>query len=82
MPLTNSLLPRLLGGALEHNSDDYAQNEDFIVRLHDALLPVVDNSEVNLVIAEDVFEAYGANVVGDAREMLLQSGMNERGKKA
>jgi len=137
MPLTSSLLLRLLGGTLEHNSSgNTEQDGDFTVQLRDTLLLVVDDSEVNLVIAEDVFEAYGAsvdiaesgaeaiemvqekdydivfmdhmmpdmdgvdttkiirqlpddkyktlpiialtaNVVGDAREMLLQSGMND-----
>ena len=135
MPLTSSLLLRLLDGVSDYTDND-THGENLTVKLCDTLLLVVDDSEVNLVIAEDVFEAYGAsvdtvgsgfeaiemvkekdydiifmdhmmpdldgadttkiirqfpeekyrdlpiialtaNVVGDAREMLLQSGMND-----
>jgi PAS domain S-box-containing protein len=136
MPLTSSLLWRLLGGVTTCPESGNTQDEELTVLLHDVSILVVDDSEVNLVIAEDVFEAYGArvdivdsgaeavemiqkkdydivfmdhmmpdmdgvdttkvirrlgddkykklpiialtaNVVGDARDMLLQSGMND-----
>ncbi|MCL2619172.1 MAG: ATP-binding protein, partial [Defluviitaleaceae bacterium] len=61
MPLTSMLMLRLLGG-LASAGDDDAQGGEFTLELSDTLLLVVDDSEVNLFIAEDVLLSYGAEV--------------------
>ena len=62
-PLTSALLLRLLGGASEYADNGDGQTEDFTVTLNnDVSILVVDDSDINLVIAEEVFNAYGANV--------------------
>jgi len=59
-PLTCASLVRLLGGTAIDALQSPALSESFTVALHDVKLLIVDDSEINLVIAEEVFTAYGA----------------------
>ena len=62
MPLTTSLLLRLLGGFCRCTGEDGAQDEDFTVQLQDTQILVVDDIDINLDIAKHIFEMYGARV--------------------
>ena len=62
IPLTCALLSRLLGGvAYNNNSADSGEGE-FTLRLRDTRLLVVDDIDINLIIAEELLIAYGGNV--------------------
>jgi CheY-like chemotaxis protein len=62
MPFTSLLLTRLLGGKMyDHNEINIDAGES-TVRLHNARLLVVDDIDINLMIAEDILLAYGADV--------------------
>ena len=61
MPLTSLLLSRFLGGkAYDQNVIDAVETESLQVR--DTRLLVVDDIDINLIIAEEILLAYGAQV--------------------
>jgi PAS domain S-box-containing protein len=135
-PITSLMASRLLDGKVQGQPDGLPKTDERPLCLHDTQLLVVDDNEINLIIAENVLLAYGgrvsvagsgaeavelvkandydivfmdhmmpemdgvdatkviralpgekyarlpivaltANVVGDVREMFLQSGMND-----
>jgi len=61
-PLTSVLLVRLLGGKVDYLEDGELQDKEFTVILRDTSFLVVDDSEINLLIAENLFKTYGAEV--------------------
>ena len=62
IPLTSLLIVGLLGG--ETNTDDSSgkNDSDYYLRLNDAKLLVVDDIEINLIIAEETLIHYGGEV--------------------
>ena len=73
IPLTCALLSRLLGGSafFQSGADDSA--EGLSMRLRDTRLLVVDDIDINLVIAEELLVAYGGRVdTADSGERALE----------
>jgi PAS domain S-box-containing protein len=62
MPLTSLLLVRLLGGKTGVQDEINIDGEEATVSLNNARLLVVDDIDINLMIAEDILIAYGAEV--------------------
>jgi CheY-like chemotaxis protein len=62
MPFTSLLLSRLLGGKVYDQNEANANVEGLTVHLHDARVLVVDDIDINLMIAEDMLVAYGGQV--------------------
>jgi CheY-like chemotaxis protein len=62
MPLTSLLLSRLLGGKAYDQKEIYIGGEESTVRLYNTRLLVVDDIDINLMIAEEMLIAYGAQV--------------------
>ncbi|MCL2544348.1 MAG: ATP-binding protein [Clostridia bacterium] len=61
MPLTNLLLAKLLDGKTGKRRDA-SVDEASAMRLHDTRILVVDDIEINLLIAEETLQHYGAEV--------------------
>ena len=61
VPLTNLMLARLLDGKLDRQRDAQA-DETSTIQLHGARILVVDDIEINLLIAEETLQHYGAQV--------------------
>ncbi|MCL1828341.1 MAG: ATP-binding protein [Oscillospiraceae bacterium] len=61
-PFTSLLVARLLDKETYSRYEDDAQAGEASIRLHNALLLVVDDIDINLVIAEETLVAYGAYV--------------------
>ncbi|MCL2158278.1 MAG: response regulator, partial [Oscillospiraceae bacterium] len=62
MPLTSLLLYQILGGKADELTDSGASGGAFAIRLKDARLLVVDDIDINLMIASEVLGEYGGTV--------------------
>jgi PAS domain S-box-containing protein len=72
-PLTSLVVARFLDESLEAvYSDKVREDEKSELRLHNARILVVDDNEINLLIAEEVLRAYGGEVdTADSGAMAL-----------
>jgi PAS domain S-box-containing protein len=62
MPLTSLLLSRILGGNTYYQNEISIDGERYTVQLHNTRLLIVDDIDINLIIAEDMLTAYGGQV--------------------
>jgi PAS domain S-box-containing protein len=62
MPLTSQLLARLLGGDTDNQNEINKEGEESTLQLHKARILVVDDIDINLMIAEEMLISYGAEV--------------------
>ena len=62
MPLTTVLIARLLGGKTDVLSFDDLDTEEYTIQLHETRILLVDDIEINLVIAEESLLVYGGEV--------------------
>jgi PAS domain S-box-containing protein len=62
MPFTSLLLSRILGGKAYYQNVINIDDEGSTVQLHNTKLLVVDDIDINLIIAEDMLAAYGGQV--------------------
>jgi len=62
MPFTSLLLSRHLGGMTDNLTDSMSDGSDSTLQLHNARLLVVDDIEINLIIAQETLTAYGGQV--------------------
>jgi CheY-like chemotaxis protein/anti-sigma regulatory factor (Ser/Thr protein kinase) len=60
MPLTSQLLAKLLGG--DTDNQDNIKGGESMLHLHNTRLLIVDDIEINLMIAEEMLADYGAQV--------------------
>ena len=60
IPLTNLCLSKLLGGKTETLLDDETAAEGFNLQLYDTRILIVDDIEINLMIASELLSALGA----------------------
>jgi CheY-like chemotaxis protein/nitrogen-specific signal transduction histidine kinase len=61
MPLTSLLLAKLLGGT-DGQEQINIDSEEFVLRLNHTHILVVDDIDINVIIAEEMLIAYGAEV--------------------
>ena len=62
MPLTSRLLSRLLGGEADNPADKELDGYESATHLHNVRLLVVDDIEINLMIAKETLLVYGGQV--------------------
>jgi len=62
MPLTSVLLTRSLGGFADSAMKGDTLDSGFSVQLHDVRMLVVDDIDINLIIAEETLAQYGGKV--------------------
>ncbi|MDR2531274.1 MAG: response regulator [Oscillospiraceae bacterium] len=62
MPLTGILASRLLGGTTENMIENDSEDGDYNLRLFNTRLLVVDDIEINLIVAEETLLIYGGLV--------------------
>jgi CheY-like chemotaxis protein len=62
MPLTSLLLARLLGDNTNNQNEINMDKEKYSLRLHDTQILVVDDIEINLIIAEETLLHYGGRI--------------------
>ncbi|MCL2392578.1 MAG: ATP-binding protein [Oscillospiraceae bacterium] len=62
MPLTSVLLLQLMGGKIDTRNEIDLERENSGVVLNDCLFLVVDDIEINLIIAEEALRSYGGDV--------------------
>jgi CheY-like chemotaxis protein len=62
MPLTSLLLARLLGDNTDNQNEIKTDEEAFSLRLHNTQILVVDDIEINLIIAEETLLHYGGRI--------------------
>jgi CheY-like chemotaxis protein len=62
LPLTSLLLTRLLGDSTDNQNEINTDEEEFSLQLHNTQILVVDDIEINLIIAEETLLHYGGRI--------------------
>ena len=62
IPLTSLLLKKHLGDNVNTKGESGREDEEFVMRLHNTRLLVVDDIEINLLIVETTLHVYGGQV--------------------